>query len=341
MKQTIKNIVFDYILEKQGNVNFDDLTKIILATFPNSEWKKTQWAWYKTQIVSDNGRYSNLFSESIRTKLSNGKRIGNSSVIKKKEKGNANVFRFPNKAQDVEKEIALALGKVCHHIHPKIVQMVIEENKKDKLKFETIMGPNNSDIFLFEGSDCIFPGVRRNINSEKNGTWKNNINQNDNTILNDNTFPRHIWAFLTMNKPYEGGMWKASGLADFELAHIFGHKVGEKQLEKEVFNSYDNSKLPYSYFTSASNIVLIPNGLMKPTDKFKSIKIAFYKRHIDLYGDNIFYAESQFNENFVPTWFNEIKWTEPILPDDWEMKINNLLKYRKKVLSGKYKNIKP
>lgn len=337
MKQTIKDIVFDYIDRKDGEVNFDELTNTILTTFPNSEWKKTHWAWYKTQIVSSKGKYFNLFSESIKTKLSNGKQSNpKNSVIKNRNEKNT-IYKFPNKAENIERDIALALGKVCHHIHPKIVQRIIDENIKVKPEFQKFLGNSNSDIFLYNGSDCVFPGVRRHINSEKQGTWKNNINPNDNTILNDNTFPRHIWAFLTMNKPYEGNMWKISGLSDFELAHIFGHKVDEKQLEKEVFKYYDESKLPYSYFTSASNVVLIPNGLMKPTDKFKSIKIVFYKRHIDLYGNNL-NAESQFDNRFVPSWYDEIKWNEPVLPDNWEIKVENLLKYRKKVLTEKYKN---
>ncbi|KAA6336016.1 hypothetical protein EZS27_015791 [termite gut metagenome] len=247
-------------------------------------------------------------------------------------------YEFPDNSKEIEETIAIALGKVCHFIHPQIVAKIREANIEFKEEFKEICGSLDIDIFLFEGSDCVFPGVRRPINKEKIESWKNNINLGDNIILNDNTIPRHIWAFLSMNRPYSGGekgMWSESGLSKFELAHIFGHKEDEKGLESEVFSRYDNTKLPYALFTSASNTVLIPNGLMKPTDKCRSIKLAFYKRYIDLYGNNL-YTEKGFDETLVPGWYSEIKWLNPILPENWEKRIDNLLKYRKEYLSNKY-----
>lgn len=340
MGQTIKDIVFEYIIEKDGNVSYEEITNLVLEVFPDSKWQKTHWAWYKTQIASPKGKYFNLFSDTIRNKLSTRvytNSINNSGQIKQTKRHTTELLEFPDNSIEVEREIAIALGKVCHHIHPQIVNRIIEENENFRNEFQQVSGNLDLSIFLYNGSDCIFPGVRRCINKEKVGKWKNNIKSEDCMILNDNTFPRHIWAFLTMNKPYEGNMWKTSGLDKFELAHIFGHKVDEKSLEKKVFKSYDETKLPYAYFTSASNVVLIPNGLMKPTDKFESIKIAFYQRHIELYGKN-FYAEKDFNESFVPEWYQDIKWLDPILPKDWQVKMDNLLAYRKKLLINKYEN---
>ncbi|KAA6348578.1 hypothetical protein EZS27_003988 [termite gut metagenome] len=246
-------------------------------------------------------------------------------------------------SSDDEEAIAIVLGKVCHFIHPQIVAKIREANIGFKEEFKAICRNLDIDTFLFEGSDCVFPGVRRHINKEKKEVkWKNNINPEDDTILNDNTLPRHIWAFLAMNKRYSGGakgMWNPSRLSQFELAHIFGHKEDEKGLEREVFSQYDTTKLPYALFTSASNTVLIPNGLMKPTDKCRSIKIAFYKRYIDLYGGDNLYAEKGFNETCVPEWYSKIKWLDPIpieeLPNR-EKGIDNLLECRRKYLLNKY-----
>lgn len=340
MKRTIKDFVFEYIIINKGNVDFDEITQFLLEEFPDSKWKKTHWAWYKNKIVSPKGKYFHLFPESVRNKLSNKNNSKSNYIIRNKvpnEKINSEILRFSDNSNEVERDIAFALGKVCYHIHPQIINKIIEENDKYKVEFQQICSKLDSTIFLYEGSDCVFPGVRRNINKEKVGKWKNNVNSEDSTILNDNTFPRHIWAFLSMNKPYEGKMWKESELNKFELAHIFGHKVDEKSLEKQVFKFYDENKMPYGYFTSASNVILIPNGLMKPTDKFKSIKIAFYKRHIELYGNN-FYAEKEFDESLIPEWYDEIKWLDPILPKDWVIKTENLLNYRKKYLTNKYLN---
>jgi hypothetical protein len=92
---------------------------------------------------------------------------------------------------------------------------------------------------------------------------------------------------------------------------------------------------PYGLFTSASNIVLNPKGFAKPTDHMKSIKVCFYKRHIDLYGNNIVGLGS-LNENCIPSWYEEIQWLEPMLPKDWKIKIDKLLEYRENYLERKY-----
>ena len=130
-------------------------------------------------------------------------------------------------------------------------------------------------------------------------------------------------------------MWSASGLDNFELAHVFSHKPDERGLERMVFCDFNEDIQPYGLFTSASNIVLIPKGFAKPTDHMRNIKVCFYKRHIDLYGNNLI-GLNNLKESCVPDWYNEIQWLEPQLVDGWEQKIGNLLKYRENYLKKKY-----
>ena len=130
-------------------------------------------------------------------------------------------------------------------------------------------------------------------------------------------------------------MWSPSGLDNFELAHVFGHKQDERTLEKEVFTDVDMSIEPYGLFTSASNVVLIPKGFAKPTDHMKSIKVCFYKRHLDLYGNNVI-GLGELDEEHIPAWYDDIQWLEPELPSNWKVKIDNLLLYREKYLAKKY-----
>ena len=235
--------------------------------------------------------------------------------------------------------MAIILGKITHHIHPEIVNHIVQENKKYKKYFQTICHPScNTNSFFYQDSDCVFPGFRRPIHKEKQGSWKNKVYLPDGTILNDNTFPRHIWSYLSVNKAYSGGergSWSSSGLYRFELAHVFGHKQDERELEKKIFLEFDDTWEPHGLFTSASNVVLIPKGYAKPTDHMESIKICFYKRHLELYGNNII-GLNNFDETKVPNWYSEIVWVEPYLPIDWKVKINNLLKYREKYLKRKY-----
>lgn len=341
---TIKEILFEYIKISNGNVDYDEITKIILSKKPSSKWNLTHWNWYKTQIVSSRGKYNKVFSEKIRNNISNNKNEINKPrrSVSPKIAEITKKIKFIDNSNLVERELAILLGKVSHHIHPRIVERIIVENELFRSEFTEYCHPLlDVDDYFYEKSDCVFPGVRRPINKEKEGKlkWKNNINESDGTILNDNTYPRHIWTFLSINKSYSGGSngsWGKSGLDAFELAHIFGHKIDEKELEKKVFGKFDIDTKPYSLFTSASNVVLIPKGLTKPTDKMDSIKICFYKRHLELYGNNINGAK-EFNENTVPKWYSKIEWLDPILPDDWEKRIDDLLIYRKKHLRAKYR----
>ena len=237
-----------------------------------------------------------------------------------------------------QRDLAAILAKITHHIHPTVINFIEEENAKFKVQFDAIKHPEcRSEAFFYQRSDCVFPGFRRPINKEKRSGWKNNVHE-DGTILNDNTFPRHIWAYLVENRAYAGGsagMWSSSGLDKFELAHIFAHKSDERSFERKVFSSVSDEVEPYGLFTSASNVVLIPKGFAKPTDHMFNIKACFYKRHLDLYGNNLVGLDD-FNDSLLPTWYGDIEWVDPIMPNDWKVKVKNLLKYRCKYLERKY-----
>lgn len=340
----IKEIVFEYINSKNGNISLRDLDDEILAKKPDSKWQYTHWNWYKYHITSEKGKFFTLFSDEIKKNLksiqSYQQNPTTSRPVKTNNKSSSHYqnFKFLDRTEEVEKDMANILAKVSYHIHPSIVEMVVKDNYKFKLEFEKIAHRSlNLNDYFFDGSDCLFPGIRRSVNKEKIDTWKNKINDFDGSILNDNTFTRHLWTFLSCNKCYSSSTWKDSGLNSFELAHIFSHKTEELAFDNSCFHDLNANIKPYALFTSASNTVIIPKGLTKPTDKSKTIKLIFFKRYLDLY-ENIIQLPHLKNlkENFIPEWYNEIKWNEPFLPTDWEERINNLLDYRKKVLKNKY-----
>ena len=59
-KNTITDLVISSIHKTNGKIDFDTITKLILEQFPDSKWKKTHWAWFKTQI--NKGKYKDEFS---------------------------------------------------------------------------------------------------------------------------------------------------------------------------------------------------------------------------------------------------------------------------------------
>jgi hypothetical protein len=231
-----------------------------------------------------------------------------------------------------ERELAVLLGQITHHVYPDIISNIEASNVKFKDDFLSICDSNTPiESFFYDRSDCLFPSYRRPVNREKEqDRWKN-VKQADGTILNDDTTPRHIWAFLEQGRAYSGGtkgMWQSSGLGQFELAHVFGHKQDERQLERAVFHTVSDTE-PYGLFSSASNVVLTPKGYAKPTDHMKSLKLCFYQRHFDLYGNNMIGLKG-FKRDLVPPWYSEIEWLEPALPENWRLKVELLLRFRYK-----------
>jgi len=98
--QYIKDLVFDIIHRSKGFVDYETVTAEVKKYFPQSKWKKTHWAWYKTHIK--NGRYRDLFSEEERANLGLGKQ--------KKQAGDNEVKRI---GDAILKHVRFVIGEVA------------------------------------------------------------------------------------------------------------------------------------------------------------------------------------------------------------------------------------
>lgn len=236
-----------------------------------------------------------------------------------------------NKINSFNKDLAIILAQLAYHISPEIVKYIAERNKNDYQFFEELFR-NNIDIgnYLFDGSDCVFPGVRR-WDTQKGDKNKYDIKYK--AIIDDNNFPRRVWCYL-----YNGKVSGWKNFEEFELAHIFAHKEVETNTEKCYFKNFDDKKSPFAQFTSAANVVLLPKGTVRPTDNSTVIKLIFYKRHIDLYGEGTLNGRSGFRYDSVPDWYSELEWNIPLKPDNWKQNIDDLLDYRNKRILDILKN---
>ncbi|OUR80382.1 hypothetical protein A9Q83_01395 [Alphaproteobacteria bacterium 46_93_T64] len=233
-----------------------------------------------------------------------------------------------NRLNEYEYEMGFILANLAYHIHPKIISRIQYINRNEQSYFDELFaGKIDTENYLYDGSACVFPGVRRYVSGKGK---KRSYNFEYQAIIDDNTFPRHIWCFLKSGKTYSGPNWEKSELSEFELAHIFTHKESELEFEKQFFSEIDDDLLPFGDFSCASNVILLPKGTARPTDNSRIIKAVFYKRYIDLYGEDSLNGRSGFRIGEVPKWYSELKWNEPYLPENWEKNIEALMNYRTK-----------
>jgi len=237
-------------------------------------------------------------------------------------------MNIENRVKKFEEDICSILAQLSYHIHPKIIELIKARNIEEFEYFRDLF-LNRIEVshYLFAGSACVFPGVRRYVSGQGK---MSSYNHSYRAIIDDNTFPRHLWTFLANGKTYNGPNWRKTRLNEFELAHIFTHKESEIESEKAFFSSIQPDLYPYSNFTCACNVVLLPKGTVRPTDNSRAIKAAFYMRYIELYGEEPLIGRSGFKKSLVPDWYGELEWNQSYLPSDWRENTERLLAYRKK-----------
>lgn len=238
---------------------------------------------------------------------------------------------YDNRISEFEESIGVILAQLAHHIHPAIVERIQKRNEEERASFESLFaGKIQTSNYLYPGSACVFPGVKRYVS---NKGVKRRYNRAFSAIIDDNVYPRHLWCYLAGGLAYSGPTWKRLNLAAFELAHVFAHKESELETEVKFFESVEGSLLPYGDFTCACNIVLLSKGTVRPTDNSEALKAVFYQRYIDLYGETPLQGRTGFRSELVPRWYKTLKWSEPVLPEDWEAKTDKLLSYRSKKIT--------
>jgi len=238
--------------------------------------------------------------------------------------------------EDAQREIARAIAPMSVHVHPDIVKAVAEDNVRlrEDMQHEWPAGLPVED-YLFPGSACVFPGVRRFVGRIEQKHRLKYVPA-EGAIIDENYCPRHLWTFLRVGRCFSGPAFKDAGLDVFELAHIFAHKQDRTTLDVKMFSLDGGGRSPHGLFTCAANVVLIRKGLAKPTDGLEMVRIAYFARHVELYGTSTLPYDSDFSKHLIPKWVNSLNWGEPFLPNNWRERLALLFEYRRRWLHRKF-----
>ena len=141
-------------------------------------------------------------------------------------------------------------------------------------------------IYLWEGSPCAFPGVRRYAGSTEIAVFRKRAKSSEAPpqclSLDDNDYPKHLWSFVFTSRPF-----RKRGPAGYQLAHLFDHKEYGNRWRDELDTppGVEEPVLPYGLFTSAANAVYAPGAFLRPTDLSPRLRSLIQRWAHQLYGD--------------------------------------------------------
>ena len=97
--------------------------------------------------------------------------------------------------------------------------------------------------------------------------------------LDDNDYPKHLWAFIFTDKPF-----RKKGPTGYQLARLLDHKKAGNRWRDELVCPSE-PPLPYGLFTSAANAIYAPAAFLRPTDFSTKLRHLVQRRAQQLYGD--------------------------------------------------------
>ena len=185
-------------------------------------------------------------------------------------------------------ELARAMAPFVRFLDPGIVGAVVEDNRRFGGQWCASLEALGivPAIYLWEGSPCAFPGVRRYAGSTEIAVFRKRAKSSEAPpqclSLDDNDYPKHLWSFVFTGKPF-----RKRGPTGYQLAHLFDHKEYGNRWHDELDAppGVEEPVLPYGLFTSAANSVYAPSAFLRPTDLSPRLRSLIQRRAHQLYGD--------------------------------------------------------
>ena len=185
------------------------------------------------------------------------------------------------------RELARAMTPFVRFLDPGIVYAVVEDNRRMGAEWSSRLEELgiNPAIYLWEGSPCVFPGVRRYAGKTETAMFQQRATADKVSpqclALDDNDYPKHLWAFAFTGKPF-----RKRGPDDYQLAHLFDHKEHRNRWREELDILPDAKEpvLPYGLFTSAANSAYVPSAFLRPTDFSPKLRNLIQRQAQQLYG---------------------------------------------------------
>lgn len=199
-----------------------------------------------------------------------------------------NRLKWPSWQQPGENEVLQLVKmttKYIRFLHPQIVEAVANDNyrQREAWCYELEARGIDPELYLWEGSPCAFPGVRRYTGTGEHGRLRDKNDDysdiGDVIAIDDNNYPKHIWSFVLRDTQFS-----TPGPEGYRLAHLIDHKDYKNRMRDElVSDSLDLSIALPGLYTCPSNTVFICSGLLLPTDFNAALRSLMQRRALHLY----------------------------------------------------------
>lgn len=182
------------------------------------------------------------------------------------------------------RRLAEIVTRYVRFLNPSIVEKIVRDNKIHRAKWEELLlecGTDPSE-YLWDGSSCCFPGVRRHSGKKEISEFSRKTQDFENALaLDDNRFPKQIWSYVFRNTGFSN-----YGPQGYQLAHLVDHKdvYGRLSTELVFSNSAEVTPIP-GLFTSPVNTAYVPVDFLKPTDFESKLRSLLQRKARSLYSD--------------------------------------------------------
>jgi len=202
---------------------------------------------------------------------------------------------------------------------PDIVRAVVEDNEARRTTWTTALARRGIDPFLYlwERSPCAFPGVRCYAGATEIARYRRRQPLTEpfsNALdVDDNDHPKAIWSYVFRGRPFQ-----KEGPSGYSLAHLADHKEYQDRGPEEFSDPTapgNRWRTRFGLFTSVTNTVYTPDGLMRPTDFSFPLRNLIQRKADALYGRfcNLLPAPWSIRPGAEKTWSVEaFGWSEPV-----------------------------
>ena len=226
--------------------------------------------------------------------------------------------QWPQPTDEVLFKLAQVLAPLVRFLDPAIIGAIAEDNRRHQDEWSArldLLGIHPA-IYLWDGSPCVFPGVRRYAGSTEIA-WFRKRSPLDAPpaqclTLDDNDYPKHLWAFVFTGRPF-----RKQGPGGYQLAHLLDHKAHGNRWQEELDGStgaVERTPL-FGLFTSAANTAYLPATLLRPTDFSYRLRTLLQRRALALYGNvcRMVPPSLEIRACDNPRWLMErFDWSEPV-----------------------------